>query len=475
MAQRMQTFKDIVDAISEDIGVQSTDTVARNKIKRFVNMVYIDEVVAFKRWDWLKKTTQIIHNEYYNVGTISVTPDSTTITFSTAPNVSEGSFKGYRFSLDGQNQVYTISAHTAGSTSATLTSAYKEDLNATANYKVWRDRVDLPTDAKETVEIWHAQQRAPLNAVGSQGFRKYEAASPKAEGYPQTYHTSDFYDPSAGDDETESDRYRQTLIWPSITTTPVTLNIDYTQEVTELDDDTDEPLMPISDRIVLYYGGAAMAWSTIARNVEESQLRESKYQQKLARMAGEREDGMDTPSLAPRAGYLNNIRRSGLKRRTLNLSFSGGNSSATTPSYLSDVIIDGATVRDNITVDDGILIDGRDLSEDGDLLDDLVTPQSVTLTDNTTNQIAIAWEHATENSVFLQYTIERGSAYEAGMITMITDGTNVASSVGPVPSIGTSGVTLTPVVTGSQLRLLSTTTSTGTDAVLKYRQFKWLS
>jgi hypothetical protein len=475
MAKRMQTFLDLVDAISEDIGVQSTDTVARNKIKRFVNMIYVDEVASFKQWEWLKKSTSIIHHEYYNTGTMSVTPDSTTITFSVAPNITEGSFKGYRFSVDGNNEVYTIASHTAASTTAVLTSAYKESLDATADYKIWRDRVDLPTEAKETIEIWHAQQSTPLSAVGLQGFRKFEAALPKQEGYPSTYHTGDFYDPSPSDDETESDRYRQTLIWPAITTTPLTLNVDYIQDVTELDDDTDEPLMPVNDRNVIYLGASAMAWSIIGRNEEMHDKRYALYQAKLARMAGEREDGMDTPSLSPKSSYLNNIRRSGLKSRSLAIASQGGGSSVAMPSYLADVTINGATVTGNITVNTDVTIDGRDISDDGTLLDSLVTPQSVTLTDNTTNQAAVTWVVATYDTIHIDYSVHRGSAREAGRITLsANDGTTPGIAIGNVSGGGT-GVSFSADISGGTLRLLSTTTSTGSAATLKYREFKWLS
>ncbi len=473
MAKRMVTFGDIIDAISEDIGVQASDATARNKIKRFINMCYIDEVIPFKRWPWLVKTTQITHNEYYNVGTVSVAPDSTAITLSVTPNVSEGSFLGHRFSVDGHNQVYTIVSHTAGSASATLNTAYKEALDATANYKIWRDRFDLPTDAKETIEIFHSQQSSPLEALGLQGFRKYEAASPKIEGYPESYHTGDFYDPSSGDDETESDRYRQTLLWPSITQYPITLNVDYVQEAAELDDETDEPLIPIGDRIVLYYGAGAMAWSTIARNVEESQLRESKYQQKLGRMAGEREDGMDTPSLSPKSNYLNNIRRSGLRRRELSIAAQGGSSSVALPSYLNDVVINGGNLAENLTADTGVLIDGRDVSADGILLDSLVTPTSVALADNTANQIAASYTIASYDIAHIQYSIHRGTAYEAGMITLTTNGTTASIAQGPVTNVNDVGVTFSVDVSSGAMRLLATTTSTGTAATFKYRNFTW--
>ncbi len=475
MAQELVTFKDITDAISEALGVQRDDTNARNKIKRFINMTYLDEVAPFKRWTWLQKNTTVVHKAAYYAGTVSVTPESTTVTLSTTPNVSVGSFKNYKFSIDGSNKVYTVESHTTASTTIVLTGAYQEALNATANFKLWRDVVNLPTDAKETVGIWHSEQSKPLDACGPQGLRKFETANPKGEGFPVAYNTTDYFDPTSDDAETESDRYRQVRLYPAITSTPVTLNIDYVPEMTALNDDTDEPLIPISDRVVLVYGAGAMAWSIINRNEEMHDRWQAKYEQKLSRMAGDRDDGYDTPTMSPKAGYVNNIRRSGLKRRSMIMASSAGQSSVALPSYLKDVRIDGATLIDDMDVNDGILIDGRDISEDGDLLDGLANTTTITLTDNTTDQAAAVFDLNEYNVVHIQYSVERDTTFEAGMLTLISDGSSASIAQGAVANVGSTGVSFDVDVTGGNLRLLSTQTSTGLDATFKYRQFRWLS
>lgn len=315
MAQELITYGDILSSIREKLGIQSTDALATNKIKRMINEYYLDEVVPFKRWFWLQKTTQIVHGVSYETGTADVTPSSTTVTLSISPSVGLGSFKGYRFSISDSNQVYTVATHTAGSATVVLTTAYQEVNNNAATFQLWRDRIDLPTEAKETIDIWHSQLSIPLKAVGPQGLRELEAAEPKPEGFPTHYNTWDFYDPSSGDDELESDRFRQTRIYPSINNEVVILNVDYVQEATPLDDLIDEPLMPVGDRIVLFYGALALAYSAIARDEDMHDRYQMKADRKLARMAGERDEGQDTPKLSPNTRYVNSIRRSGLKRR----------------------------------------------------------------------------------------------------------------------------------------------------------------
>jgi len=314
MAQELITFSDIQDAILEQLGIQQSDTIARNKIKRMINQIYLDEVVPFKNWMWLQKTFQITHNAYYATGTISTVNGSATITFSAAPT--GFNFTNFKFAVNDSNQVYTISAHTTSSTTATISSTFQEDTNATATYKVWRDRVDLPINIRETVDIWHKDLSVPLEGLGTKSFREREVIDPTLEGVPLIYNTYDYFDPTTtGDDETEADRYRQTRIYPAITSENIILNIDAIQDVTALDEDEDEPLMPITDRGVLYYGGLYLAARALARNEELSQLYQGDYQRKLSRMAGNREERPDQPMIAPNSRYYNAIRRSGLKRR----------------------------------------------------------------------------------------------------------------------------------------------------------------
>jgi hypothetical protein len=470
----LQTFSDIVEAIMESVGIQSSDVNAQNKIKRFVNMIYMDEVVPFKRWTWLQKTTAIVHKAYYNVETAEVTPDSATVTLSVAPSASLGSFKGYNFSVDDSNQIYPISAHTAGSATLTLARNFQEELDADADYKIWKDNLALPTDAKETIDAWHTEHAQPLKAAGPQELRKYQAAEPKREGFPSCYNTWDFIDPSGDDAEGEGDRYRQMRIFPSITEDALTINIDYIQEATELEDDADEPILPIGDRIVLFYGAGALAWSILSRNEEMHDKWQAKYQAKLARMAGDKDEGFDSPQISIKGSYVNSIRR-GRRRGRLSAPAAGGGSAAQLPTYLTGVTIEGANLTDDVTADDGVLVDGRDLSEDGEILDLLTAPTSVTLTDNTTNQIVASWDVTEFDSIFIRYSLDRGAGNkEVGFINLVTDGTSASISQGGIADLGTLGVTFSTTVSSGDMVLLSTTTSTGTAATFQYVINQWL-
>lgn len=543
MATRLLDFSDIVEAVANEVGVPLSDSITIAKIKFDINMIYENEVVPHKRWYWLSGSTKIVHKARYSGGTVSVTPDSATVTLSIAPSVSLGSFKNYYFSVEGFDEVYEISSHSAGSTTVTLSSTFQGELNATASYSIWSDRLALPTDCREVVEAYHQRYRKNMEGRGFQEFRQIVNEMPKAEGFPVYFNVTDFYDPD-GNDETESTRYRFMRVHPSRTDDPVTINIDYTKEIDPLVDDGDEPLMPIEDRIVLVYGALSRAW-TRERNPEESQRNLMLFENKLARMAGKIEEGFDRPKLSVDHRYLTAKRGSrirGLRSRT-GTEF-GGASSYSVPKYLEDTQINGANVVGNITVAAGITIDGRDLSVDGaamdahiaasqnvhgigsgnsvvgdgttqtltnktvalasnnivsatvnevaqfnsstgylessgilntelDFLDDVTALSNVNLADNQASAADVLSIAATNTSILIIYSIQRGASnVESGIINLCNDG-STASLAAYGSSVGTSGVTLSADVSGGNVRLRYTSTNTGTAPVFKYKLHKW--
>lgn len=364
MSIKLVDFRDIQDAILEEMKIQSSDTVSLARIKRVINEVYINEVIPYARWKWLEGHTKLRFREAYSGGTASVSLNSTSIILSTAPAAQYGSFAGYFFSVTGHNEVYIISSHTAEATAITLSSEFLGTVDATASFKIWTDKVPLPVDCRETVTVWHNQNVRPMEAMGWQKFRELTIRAPKAEGYPAVYNTGDYKDPSTGTDEYESDRYREMRVHPAIYSTAVTISIDYIKEVVALSADGDEPVLPIEDRIVIKYGALATLWRTIGRNPEEAGFSMQEFQNKLQRMAGKVEDSHDKPQIHPDSQYMRR-RRAGRYRIggfSSDMAASGGGGNSSSTQFLQDVTIQGARLSANMTVDTGITIDGVDIS-----------------------------------------------------------------------------------------------------------------
>lgn len=513
MSIKLIDFRDITDSIMEELKLQPSDTVSEARIQRVINEVYVNEVVPHARWKWLEGHTKVRFAPAYSAGTAEVTPSSASVTLSTTVDAGLGSFAGYYFSVTGHTEVYIIESHTAGTDAITLTSQFLGSFNETATFKIWTDKVALPVDARETVTVWHNMHTKAMDPLGWQKFRELTINNPKAEGYPRYCYTGDF----VGD--VESTRYRELRIHPAIYSTAVTISIDYIKDVVELVNDGDEPVMPIEDRIVLKYGALASVWRSIGRNPEEATINYQLFKQKLERMAGKIEDSHDKPQITLDSLYMKRRRAPRYKIGTYTFeNGSGGSSNSGSSQFLQNAIIQGARVTANITVDSGITIDGVDLSvfytdftshladttdahdassisvvpagnlaadDVQEALEELqsdintlssgsVTKTSVSLTDNTTNGTAISVAHASINYLKITYSVQRSTAYECGTITLVTDGSNAAIAQGAIANIGTSGVTFDATISGANLLLRYTTTSTGSNATMKYSIDSWI-
>jgi len=190
---RLKNFSDLVSAVRDELLIPSSDTLAIQRIKRDINIVY-DDVAAFSNWTWLRGTTEATVQPYYgSTGTVSVTRGSPTVTLSSAISISQ---KGSFFSVHGQSETYKIAEHTAGSTTITLESVYT-GVDATAqSFRIWRGRIILPVEAREVMGVSNTFHSTPMTAYGWQEFRRVQAQSPKSEGRPFCYTVTDYEQPN---------------------------------------------------------------------------------------------------------------------------------------------------------------------------------------------------------------------------------------------------------------------------------------
>ena len=93
------------------------------------------------------------------------------------------------------------------------------------------------------------------------------------------------------------------------------------------------------------------------------------------------------------------------------------------------------------------------------------------LNDNTTDNVFTV-NFANSENIIVDYSLLRGTVKETGTIHITTDGINaVATTTGAY--IGSSGVAFTADISGPQIRLRYTTTSTGSSATMKYYIRRW--
>lgn len=103
-----------------------------------------------QNWWWLRKDPPgtLTLQPSISTGSVNVTNNSTSITFSSAP---ASSVAGYFFRVTGEEDVFRISAHTGGAASATLDSVYTGTTAATASYKLMKMEYDLASDVLRVI------------------------------------------------------------------------------------------------------------------------------------------------------------------------------------------------------------------------------------------------------------------------------------------------------------------------------------
>lgn len=576
---QLKTFQDIIDAALEELGIQSTDTTRVNRLKRDINTYYIDEVVPFARWWWLRGDAQLIHEAAFDTGSASVTKNSTAVTLSETPS---RSYVGYWFSVKGDQTRYKITEHTAGTSALVLSRPYIDTTAADRRFKIWTDEVALPANCNEVIEVYHDISNQPLRNYGLQEFRKLTSINAKREQFPIYYTTTDYKDPqptsavsglpsvssvsssqfvktvlfastlgatastallrvgdrirvtggpSSGYDieeaivydlsqttvandtikyigqspKTETDvapgsltvakanealfgeRYRNLLVYPSINSTNVQIHVDYVKEAKPLENGSDEPLIPLEYRSVLLYGALSRSWAK-QDNEPETRRNQALADRKLAQMKGKLEDSPDKPQIRINQNYLGRTKATTARTPRIDLAgsgFSGGRSGSSSPMGTANqaAIFDAdGRLASSPTINTTELsyLDGATSNIQAQLdalgssfLNGTIALTTATLTDNTTDNVA-TFEVASFTSINLMYSITRGATVEVGQIKIISDGTSAwiaTDFAGP----GTTGVTFSADVSGTDLRLRYTTTSTGSAATMKYKGHKWLA
>lgn len=109
-----------------------------------------------ERWLWLKKDPPGVLTLLPSItdGTVDVTNNSTSITFSVAP---AASVAGWFFRVDEDGTMFRIASHTGGVATATLDSPYTGATNTAAAYRLMKLEYDLAADLLRVVSPMRVQ------------------------------------------------------------------------------------------------------------------------------------------------------------------------------------------------------------------------------------------------------------------------------------------------------------------------------
>jgi hypothetical protein len=189
-------------------------------------------------------------------------------------------------------------------------------------------------------------------------------------------------------------------------------------------------------------------------------------------MEGVWHDNLEKPTMVPSKSYLDSKRNQSRKRAIDNNYGILGSIGGSGPSQSTGTANQVATFGS-----DGVLVASSAISTaELNYLDDNEALTSAILADNQSSAVTISsWLLASYDAINLQYSLKRGSANrENGMIQLIHDGSSASIAVSGT-TIGSSGIEFSASISGSNLILQYTSTSTGTAGVIKYKVNKWLS
>ena len=243
------TSADLLDDILDRAGEPTDGTSDFNTAAiRYLNRAYqgiwkggseLDSSVN-EVWWWLRKDDQgtIILDPLYNTGSISVTNNSASITFSSAPTFS---LAGRHVKVNDHADVFVLTAHTASQVAGTLESVYTGTTFATAAFRAMRFDYDLATDVIHISSPFFAYQDniGEIDGIALDELRSKWPLNNAHSGVPKNFSM-------IGQRKVRFSHYGG-----EETTDLIKLDYEYIFEPADLVDDSAQPLVPREYRKIL--------------------------------------------------------------------------------------------------------------------------------------------------------------------------------------------------------------------------------
>ena len=228
------TFLELRQRIAEMAGLDQTNSDTDTFLKEWINDSY-KLIAGIKTWPWRVQNDIIQTVEEINTGTVSVTQDSTAITFSSGPVPSVQD--DYRIQFDDSDDWYDITSHTAGATSATLSDPYLGTTDAAIVYNLRKVYYDLPSDFDRMITVRQSRSDIKIDPLDFRFMDKY-FPDPTEVGEPRNYQIIglDSLSPTTG-----SNNQFRLVFFP---TPNVRMNVDlrFYSKMIALSADTDQPV-----------------------------------------------------------------------------------------------------------------------------------------------------------------------------------------------------------------------------------------
>lgn len=252
----MASFLTLQQELGAQCGLDQTQTNQATLLKRWLNNAQQVILRSFE-WPFLRSPTPLVIQTVpdYSTGTVATTAGSTSITFSVAPtdvNGSNVSVSGRFIQTSSSKDWYRITAHTSGTTAATLEIA-AINTAAAATLTIRKMYYSTSTSVDRIIQIWQDVLPYQLLETTPEYFQSFNPGF-LSSGTPRIYMT-------AGIDSSAGAGTPQFRLWPNPDAV-INLRIDYLTVATDMSADADICVIPAKwHTTTLIEGAKAQAYS----------------------------------------------------------------------------------------------------------------------------------------------------------------------------------------------------------------------
>lgn len=231
----MSTFLVLQQELAAQVGLDQTVSQQATLLKRWINNAQQIILRSFE-WPFLRSPTPLVIQTVpdYATGTVATTAGSTSVTFSVAPTDVNGanvSVSGRFIQTSSSNDWYRITAHTSGTTSATLEIAAINTASA-ATLTIRKMYYSTSTSVDRIIQVW--QDVLPYQMIETSP-EYFQAFNPGFLGSGPARICM-----TAGVDSTGAPQFR---LWPNPDSV-MNLRIDYFPIATDMSADADVSVIP---------------------------------------------------------------------------------------------------------------------------------------------------------------------------------------------------------------------------------------
>ena len=268
-------------------------------IQGFLNEAYMT-IATERNWTWKKFDRAFPFKRAVTTGTVGVTNNTRSITFSAI--TINNNLLGKTLNVNGDQNFYRIIGIDVAGNRALIESAYVGTTNATAQFKMYQYEFALPPDLDQIVQVYidgqlyGSGQLDPLNILE---FNRKMSRVGVFNGMPVAYcqDGNEFVAPSlpplnetvlnydflGGPVYGKSQKIRLLPIEPDVDRV---IHLNYSIIVPPMKEPSSQPLMPLPDRWILINFAMAEWWKTQG-NTTQATMELKKYTTKLNEMRAE--------------------------------------------------------------------------------------------------------------------------------------------------------------------------------------------